>query len=389
VKVQGGKYRLILCAALCTLSTAHAADREGFFGKDTARDMLPDTVLKSDIPGIEFFPAPRAKQEEPEAQVKEEAPADGSFAVKPVSLAQPNKPLSKEEQAQAILAKYGDPQENAPVLAKDDAPRPLKALMEAKEAGNDELAFQYARQYVRFLRSAQDRTLYNTGLLGKAMIREGILPENSWAKSDQFGEQQRLLEKDQAKAKAAESEAQLETGEVAVQSLDDETKDMLERAKAAEDYPSALNKKDALPEAPVLDERTERLKIQANLRGKVPLAKDGKLDIFLFVRPFDMNSRSGVANFEKLYRSYSGDSKINFVAFTMESTPQADIDNFQRWGHLHFPMRNGGDTTRALGVKNSPTLIFSVNQTGEFLKEDANKPYYVLDELLLAMKGGG
>ena len=114
------------------------------------------------------------------------------------------------------------------MLAVENAPKPFKAMLRALEAGHDDLAFQYARQYVRYIGHVQSQNARLMSMTGKALEREGMAEPGQWKGGPDFVEDQEILERD------------LERSGIAAKSagLDERTREMFEEAKAAERYRS-------------------------------------------------------------------------------------------------------------------------------------------------------
>ena len=386
----GGFSVTIWAIALGCARPCQAADRESFFGRNSARDVLSESVLDSDIEGIEFFHKTKKEEEPlpPDPEIKV-AIANGNSAEVKSDASQARVIRAQldgkapEEKKQILLAMFGDPRGDEPILAKDDSPQPFKAMMAAKAAGLDDLAFEYAKQHVRFIRDTQDRTMYMTGLLGQAQVAEGMIPAASWVNAPQFEEQRRLREKELKKAQEEGAE-EFNPEEIESKLLDERARELLENAKEAEDY---APEKSAEPVKPPLDEKSERARLKGLLAGRVPAAADGKIDVYLFARVNDQHAFETLQAFNQLYKNYSADSRIHFVAFTPEAIAAPDIDNFRAWQQLAFPYRVGSDTAKALDVRQSPTLIFAARTSGEFIKEEGPRAFYVMEEILKAMKG--
>jgi len=109
--------------------------------------------------------------------------------------------LAKLPAPERLLAKYGDPKRDTPVLAIENAPAPFKAMMESLQEGQDEMAFQYAKQYVRHLRNVQERSTHVMSLVGFAQKREGMIEGNDWENAPALVEDKALYEKDLIQSK--------------------------------------------------------------------------------------------------------------------------------------------------------------------------------------------
>lgn len=366
---------LIVAALLGVLvGSLQAAEREPFFQKDSARDVLPASVLVSDESGIEYF-LPQHAPATP-------TPTEDRFNID-LKLASDVKP-AQPATAQKILTEYGDPSTDAPVAPVENAPKPFKAMLAALNAGERELAFQYARQYARYTRDLKDKNTYMTGLIGKGMEVEGVLPANSWASSPQFHEIGQLAEESLANQKAAEEEAK-RMRELEVSTLNPEQLAMLEKAKEEVDWGPRQEGKVNKPVQPV-NEAQERQNLRTRFRGTVPLARDGRIDIYLFARIGDSNATPTMFALQELYKKHGQNLNLKFHGFSIGMATEDQLLKLPQLG-ITYPVENGTDLARRLKIEKSPTLVFVSHTSGESITEEGDRPFYYLEELLSAMGG--
>lgn len=76
--------------------------------------------------------------------------------------------MTREEIVQA----FGTPDGDLPVNGMDNAPQPFRAVQRALELGDDQLAYEYAKQYVKYLRKVGDRTEQIGKLVSQVMNNE-------------------------------------------------------------------------------------------------------------------------------------------------------------------------------------------------------------------------
>ncbi|MCB0320681.1 MAG: hypothetical protein KDD60_07110, partial [Bdellovibrionales bacterium] len=118
---------------------------------------------KEAVPPIQIAPAPNSAP--PEVQSEE---------------------AQKATDRESIIALYGDPSGPTPIEAEDNAPEPFKAMHMAAEIGDEELAFQYARQYVRRMGKLRSRMDLIMGLQAKALEAEGMADGEGWTSADEY-----------------------------------------------------------------------------------------------------------------------------------------------------------------------------------------------------------
>lgn len=375
---------LVFAVVLLPASSLYADKREDFFAANSARDVFTEEVLEAKDLGFEYFLPLQKKAIEEELEQEEEAvlvqPAAGTPSPRP-----------SENEAE-LLKKYGDPAENMPILAIENAPRPFKAMMDAKAGGHDELAYQYAKQYARYIRDLKERNMYVVGMIGKAMQVEGMLPENAWPNHPRFDEQQRLVEKDLEKQAQARQNDPVE--EVKALDLDDESKEMLLRALKEEGRVEGEKEPGsgefvagkARPEE--LDEMTERAKVRATYKGKVPLAPDGRVDVFVFFRPNAAGSLELLKETQELFKAYQGEQGVNIIGFSFEASAGNDLFKLRTLSRAQFPVRSGVDLAQRLGVRESPTYFLRASDSDEVIRISGSRSFYFLDEIIKTMRGG-
>ena len=172
-----------------------AAVPGSFFSKNSAGTVFaPRPVVGPQLP-VEMFP--RVNQE---PMLAPEEPEEKSPALQPDasdrSAKEEAEALEKLPVRERLLKKYDDPAKDAPVLAVENAPRPFKAMMEALQLGQDDLAFQYAKQYVRHLKNLKERSVRVQSLTGFALKSEGLIEEGAWKGAPALIEDQQLYQKD-------------------------------------------------------------------------------------------------------------------------------------------------------------------------------------------------
>lgn len=189
------------------------SDRNAFFQKESVRDIFAPQPELLDANGFEYFPP--QNQPEPEEDEFVAEPTPPPPAAQPVAKT-PNEEkleqLAKISTRDDVVAKFGDPAQDTPVLPKnEDAPMPMRGMLAAMQIGDDEMAFQYARQYVRYMKDLQISNTKTLSLVNLAARREGLIePESKeWSRAPVLVEHQDIYQRDVAAEKAAkEAEAE-------------------------------------------------------------------------------------------------------------------------------------------------------------------------------------
>ncbi len=141
----------IIAAVPLTLSAENVAN---FYPADSARTVFAPDVHTTTVPDLNDFGALRFTPKE-KSVVKATAAASNAQASKPERPETFQKEVLSHDE---ILKSFGDPNQELPVLAIDDAPSSFKGMQMALEAGDHALAYSYAKQYVRYLNKVQSRT---------------------------------------------------------------------------------------------------------------------------------------------------------------------------------------------------------------------------------------
>src|SRR5262249_12308432 len=75
---------------------------------------------------------------------------------------------------QKIIAKYGNPDEKPTITPVENAPKPFKGMLEALNAGDDKLAYRFAKQYMRLTHQLSQLGGRVGSLTNAAKIAEGL-----------------------------------------------------------------------------------------------------------------------------------------------------------------------------------------------------------------------
>jgi hypothetical protein len=142
-----------------------------FFLHGSAESPFSATATSlTDKPVVHILPP-----ENPDIPISDETEEEG-FTEKETDGKNDIKEQTLEER---LIELSGKPEEDAPVLADEKAPKPFKAMMIAMQEGRDDLAIKYARQFVRYLQDVQNRVAFATKLQEVAKV------ENCSNKSEQ------------------------------------------------------------------------------------------------------------------------------------------------------------------------------------------------------------
>jgi hypothetical protein len=197
-----------------------------------------------------------------------------------------------------VIARFGDPSKPPVVIPDEKAPSPFKGLHAALEVGDEELAFRYARQHVRYNAKFKDRVNSVVGLTAKALEAEGIADGEGWTSSGEYSKYEKYLQAAVEEERQALKE-KLEDPFIAVLPVD-----LQQLAQKL------------LFDAPVQEQQLDefnRDKFSTYLRNVVIPASSGKVNLTLIVNPNgDKASLLMAREMKRLAASLVGQNQITF-----------------------------------------------------------------------------
>lgn len=322
---------------------------------------------------------------QPKAQ--EEVPPPPPAAAKADDVA-PQTPAPADAAAltpqQRIIQQYGDPSEPLPVKAVETAPKPYRAMLEAIQAGDEELAFKYAVRYVRYMRDLEKITGQAVALEGQAMMREGLLPPDSWPNEPQYRQYQYLqnIKIEDDRKMVGDQEFQAYQTE-----LDAGAREIINRIKESEYDLFERPVRDGATVSGQLNEAAERRRARGVLTGRVPIDPLGKVDVYFFFRPNDREVRAMAADIERFYQSLKRDNRVNFAALTIDHHSPVEVSSFRDAAQVTFPVISGARLADKFKITKSPTTVFVAQSNGRVFIDPGLRNFYYLDELLRIMQG--
>ena len=282
-----------------------------------------------------------------------------------------------------LRAEFGDPSEAHPVLAKDDAPKPFRAMMAAMNKGENKLAYDYAKQYVRYVQDLNRSNMRAVGLSQLAMVREGLLSEADVINSVN-PEDRKFLDQDiKEHLESEKSKSYLGSLDPATRALLLKAEDDLEEESIAEDA-FAEEVQSELAE----EERVQRFKANLELNKKfIPVDPEGKVDVIFFFEPEQINSIKMAPAIEAIFRESQEDENLNLIGFTLSPIDRDREMKFKSITSSSFPMQSAANAASALGIEQTPATVLISQTTGESVVEVGNRSFFYLDELIKKMQG--
>lgn len=371
---------LCFVGALCA-STAVAAEDSSldFFDRDAALSVFDDSIV--------VVNAGKIKEREKDARGKTarraEAPNEDESAAKAKDGGSAFDPENTSQDD--IVAEFGDPDKALPMLAVENAPKPFKAMLRALEAGHDDLAFQYARQYVRYIGHVQSQNARLMSMTGKALEREGMAESEGWRGGPNFVEDQEMLERD------------LERSGIGPQSagLDARTRELFEEAKAAEKRADARNAPGG--ENSIVPAMADDAAVQAEINNEgSPVARRAgspqppqsarpMIDIFFFFAPNDQGALEMAPEIESLHRAGLG---ANVVGFTLGRYNAGEAQRFKSMTRTTFLIRDGSKLAASMKLTDSPTVVVTDRRSGHMESRGGFVPFAALEQIVKSLDTG-
>lgn len=397
-----------------------------FFEKNVALTVFDSSVTESGLPRIKLL-RPKHKDDQlklaPQVAVQpsgagsnpasdvnsEQSSADGASttvqqtAEAPIAGQSSMNDGHTASPTEALMAKYGDPQKDAPVLAQDSAPKPFRAMMEALDSGDDKLAYQYAQQYVRHIHNLDQRTKRAMLIQSMALEKTGLAA--SPMKGDpEYEALRNTLEEDDDTLGPKAAEMQAESVAPRAEQLDPRARAMIQRVLATEDKQELKlesssghqsgDKSGAKPRADEtstvespLNEQTERARIRQALAGRTPVDPKGQVDIYFFLRTTDQKSIAMGKEIQALAARIPVEQGVRLVGLTLDMEDESSIATYRQRSGAQFPIKNGLTLAKRLKIKTVPATVAVARTTFDAVIEDGFRKSYYLEELIKFMQG--
>jgi hypothetical protein len=284
--------------------------------------------------------------------------------------------LSKLPLRERLMKKYGDPEKDVPVLAKDDAPTPMKAMMEAFEANDEELAYKYARQLVRFNRETVDRAVKVVELSQYAKSEQGYIPEIEESGEDDY-EGLRY-----AAQRTSESENK-QSASLTVE-LDPKLQEFIKQAETEESKTPQKSSGKGL-----FDEAGRRQTVRRDYARNVPVVRgNDKLFVYVFFRPKGTTSNIMLRNADMVYKKFQDNARVEIIALSIDRATEGVLGFVQRSEKLTLPLKSGSGFAAKLGVREAPAVLMVKAGESKGLLETGTREWFELDEMIVMALGG-
>lgn len=356
---------------------ADSTSTNSFFPNNWVNNPLDDAAPEAAVAEYKYYPekpvlppeevAPNPRQQ-PQAMMQE------------ISGQAPSRVPQRPTSAEDVVAQYGNPDEAAPVLAQDNAPLPFKGMQAALEVGDDQLAFRYAKQWVRHMQNVQTRIDKLTAFTDLAREKMGMTEQAS-PSAEQY---RYLVEGNLGKAgKSADMDALLA-------GADPKMLDMIEKAKAEEaaKLPEMNTGTQLVMDDPSREEREARAYLRKGIEQRIQPDPKGKVDIYFFFKPEDPSAAAMVPVLNALFRQSKSDSRLHVVGMVMSKISSAKLVDFADQSKVQFPMIPGGEKlAENLKLTKFPSTVFITATSNKVYVEEGVKQFYYFDELVKVLQG--
>lgn len=270
-----------------------------------------------------------------------------------------SKPLSREE----IIARYGPPEEERPIQAQKDAPREMKALIEAMNSGDEELAFKYAVALARRDDEIQKVVSKVTDLRLIALEAIGLRPEQEIDPEKEVDPTRLKVREYMEQARKAELQRKLD----------------LEKAiKGAEQG-------DLEDSWQVKSGSAGKQQIQP---GEIPVDPAGKVRLLVFFDEKDQKIRDLTAPLQTILAAFKSDRDVSLLGFTRGSYATPGLKKVAAATSFPFPILNGEALALDLRIHRYPTFVFVAPTTKERYRLDGLRTAEEIEKVIRLMKGG-
>jgi hypothetical protein len=341
---------LSLIAASISAAPVQAEDALTFFPNNMAATVFEREVsmlmprMKDDP--VEEAPSLKPAKSDPESttlDAAEPASQDGSDSLK-----------------NRLARKYGDPTEEPKIRIQDDAPPSMKGMLEALDAGDESLAYDYAQQYVKSMQRYQK-------IYGEVVSLTGaVMKSNNQAEGTQWQNVPTLFEHQELADKKREQKIQ----------------ELLKMAAQAQ----------ATPTTQTPDQGTasrDRATIRAALRQRSDIQPSlgGQVNLIAFVDPAEANNCSTLQEMRTLAKARANDNRIALLAASTRQISDGILEVVGKRIGISFPFKDGSTLAGKLGATTHCTLaVITPDQKRAILLSTPTTAEF-MDELISTLQG--
>ena len=280
-------------------------------------------------------------------------------------------PHTKEE----ILKAYGDPNKDVPIMPTEDQHSSLKGFYAAVAAKDDDLAYQYRKQYERYKKEVLDKADYFAKTSDAARIGAGIvpaLPGLELSADDPFSAQ--LLR---------DLEKQKRDGLTKKVAVDDGTRTILE-GDIKDDPKAAEGTSNAISSSAFSYQETPE-EVRALLSQKVPVDSGGRGKFFIFVGQGNPDEFPIIKELSEMQKTRM--KNLELVCVTAQKVKQETLVSIAHQVGSLCQVRDGSELARRFGISHTPALVAYAPTSREAFVDQTPKRGVYLQEMVKIMLG--
>lgn len=298
-----------------------------------------------------------------------------------------------ESDRDRIMREFGKPEEDDAILGDEKAPKPFKAMMHALQAGDKELAFQYARRYARYMNNFRERSGLAARLHSLGNEIEGYQPRQDHSEESDPSGFMDLYRKEMGEAIKNESE---------VLAVNPEAQALLDRARgelsaeagkpsmgsARPTASSAGSRAAGRGEKALRGEAAERALVRENHPRGVPVDPEGKVTVYFFLSSAELGPMSMIGDVQRLFDRYERDPNIRVQGISFVPLPELNVRQLLRYNvAVTFPIEHNREFATSLGVDYTPAVAVVAETLGKAVLEKGHRTVWYLDELVQRVAG--
>lgn len=341
---------LSFIAATISVAPVHAEDVLNFFPNNMAATVFEREVSML-MPRMKDDPVEEAPSLQPAKADQDRTQLDPAGAV----------PQDSSESLKDRLSrKYGDPTEEPKIRIQDDAPPSMKGMLEALDAGDESLAYDYAQQYVKSMQRYQK-------IYGEVVSLTGaVMKSNNQAEGTQWQNVPTLYEHQELADKKREQKIQ-------------ELLKMAAQAQATPTHPTQNNGTASRDRATI--------KAALQMRTDLQPSPGGNVNLIAFVDPAEADNCSTLQEMRTLAKARANDNRIALLAASTRQISDGILEVIGKRIGISFPFKDGSTLAGKLGATSHCTLAVITPEQKRAILLSTPTTAEFMDELISTIQG--
>lgn len=355
---------MIAVGAFCAVShPAFAASGEdytgkiAFFNKGAVTD-LDAPMEETAQPEMEFyatsgFKIPKLKVAQPKSSQSSDKDQIGREEVEV--------PAGVDADQFKLRQEFGDPSDEVLVKGIDNTPKPYRAMLKAIEIGRDDLALEYANQWMEYM-GRLDRVTKKASAMASVVkldpsSDEITLSNEAVASIDPKALSEFIGKRQSEAIKQAGIEVEVnDQARQAIDSIFGETNQPTAQERAEgekvqiDPYAKLVDRS--------MDEGMRRTLIRSELRSQVPVDPSGHAKVLFFFKPSEQISLDLGKELSTVLASPTLKVNLSVVPLSVESFTQEASAKFAEASGIQAMLRDGIGLSKSLGINAFPALVF-------------------------------